>query len=82
VQTFYNVAMGLGLAVAVVFSLLVFATGKGDAMSGGSGTVRTTFKGKSNFDDIMAKYTLGLGIGFMVLMLIIDVIGNNLPKLK
>ena len=72
--------MGVGLAVAVVFALLVFATGKGDAMGGGGGAVRTTFKGKSSFDDIMAKYTLYLGIGFMVLMLLIDILGNNLPK--
>lgn len=79
-QTFYNVAMGLGIAVAVVFALLVFATGKGDAMSGGSGSVRTTFKGKTSFDDIMAKWTLWLGVFFMVLMLAIDLIGNHLAK--
>ncbi len=71
--------MGLGIAVAIVFALLVFATGKGDAMSGGSGSVRTTFKGKSSFDDQMSKITLYLGVGFMVLMLAIDVIGNHLP---
>ena len=80
-QTLYNVAMGLGLAVAVVFSFLVFATGKGDAMSGGGGAVRTTFKGKASFDDTMSKMTLYMGIGFLALMLIIDVIGNNLSKL-
>ena len=79
-QTFYNVALGVGLTVAVVFALLVFATGKGDAMGGGGGSVRTTFKGKSSFDDKMAQITLYLGIAFMALMLIIDVIGNNLTK--
>lgn len=71
--------MGIGLLVAVVFSLLVFFTGKGDAMSGG-GAVRTTFKGKASFDDIMSKWTLYLGIGFMVLMLIIDVMGNQIAR--
>ncbi|MFI5385983.1 MAG: hypothetical protein ACHQ50_07665 [Fimbriimonadales bacterium] len=79
-QTVYNISMGLGIAVAIIFALLVFATGKGDAMSGGSGTVRTTFKGKTSFDDQMSKLTLYLGIGFLILMLVIDVIGNHLPK--
>ena len=79
-QTFYYVALWLGIIVAIVYALLVFATGKGDAMSGGGGAVRTTFKGKANFDDIMSRVTLWLGIGFMALMIVVDVIGNNLPK--
>lgn len=66
----------LGVIVAVLFTALVFLTGKGDAMSGG-GSVRTTFKGKAGFDDIMSKMTLYLGIGFMALMLIIDVLGHR-----
>jgi preprotein translocase subunit SecG len=72
--------MWIGLLVGVVFSLLVFFTGKGDAMSGG-GAVRTTFKGKASFDDVMSKWTLYLGIGFMALMLIVDVMGNQLAKI-
>ena len=79
-QTLYNVFLWLGIFVAVVFALLVFATGKGDAMSGGGGSVRTTFKGKASFDDVMSRWTLYLGIGFMALMLVIDVMGNRLPK--
>lgn len=71
--------MILGIIVAVLFSALVFLTGKGDAMSGGSG-VRTTFKGKANFDDFVSKLTLYLGIGFMAVMLTIDVLGNSLLK--
>lgn len=81
-QTAYNVALWLGIIVAVIFALLVFATGKGDAMSGGSSAVRTTFKGKANFDDIMSRWTLYLGIGFMALMLLIDLIGNNIGQGK
>jgi preprotein translocase subunit SecG len=69
----------IGIMVAVVFSALVLITGKGDAMSGG-GSVRTTFKGKASFDDFMSRWTLILGITFMALMLIIDVIGNHLLK--
>lgn len=79
-QTFYNVSLGLGLAVAIVFSLVVYATGKGDAMSGGGGSVRTSFKGKSSFDDKMSQITLYLGVGFMVLMIVVDIIGNNVHK--
>jgi len=76
VQTIYNISIGIGILVAFLFSALVLITGKGDAMSGGSG-VRTTFKGKAGFDDFMSKLTLGLGIGFMALMLIIDVLSHH-----
>lgn len=82
-QTLYVILIGLGVFIALVFSALVFITGKGDAMSGG-GSVRTTFKGKASFDDFMSRLTLYLGIGFMGLMLVIDVIGhhavNSAPK--
>lgn len=78
-HTLYTIFIGLGMFVAVVFSALVFLTGKGDAMSGG-GSVRTTFKGKAGFDDFMSRLTLYLGIGFMALMLIIDVIGHHAVK--
>ncbi len=77
-MTLYNIAVGVGLLVAIVFSVLVIITGKGDAMSGG-GSVRTTFKGKAGFDDIMSRWTLILGIGFLVLMVVIDAIGNRVP---
>ena len=79
----YVVFIILGVIVALVFSALVFLTGKGDAMGGGS-SVRTTFKGKAGFDDFMSRLTLYMGVGFMALMLIIDVIGHRaistLPK--
>ena len=81
-QTAYNIAIWVGIALAIVFSLLVFATGKGDAMGGGGGAVRTSFKGKASFDDIVSKWTLYLGIAFMALMLVIDVMSNNLDKIK
>jgi preprotein translocase subunit SecG len=73
----YDVLIGAGLVVGLLFSALVLLTGKGDAMSGG-GAVRTTFKGKASFDDIMSRWTLSLGISFMALMIIIDVIGTHL----
>jgi preprotein translocase subunit SecG len=79
VQLLYNILLGVGILVALVFALLVFVTGKGDAMGGGSG-VRTTFKGKANFDDFVSRLTLYLGVGFMAVMLIVDVLGNNLAK--
>lgn len=68
----YNILMIAGLVVAVLFSLLVLLTGKGDAMSGG-GSVRTTFKGKASFDDYISRWTLILGISFMALMVLVDV---------
>jgi len=72
----YRILLVLGLLVAVVFSVLVFATGKGDAMSGGS-AVRTTFKGKASFDDLISKITLYLGVSFMVIMLALDYVANQ-----
>jgi len=79
VQLFYNVLLVIALLIAVLFSALVFFTGKGDAMSGGSG-VRTTFKGKASFEDQMSRYTLYLGIGFMVLMVALDTISAFLVR--
>lgn len=75
----YSVLLGIAVFVAVVFALLVFVTGKGDAMSGGS-SVRTTFKGKANFEDYVSKMTLFLGIAFMVLMVALDVISNQMNR--
>ena len=75
-KTLYFVCLGLAIVISVVFALLVLITGKGDAMSGGGG-VRTTFKGRATFDDIMSKMTLYLGISWMALMLLIDVIGTR-----
>lgn len=46
-------------------------------MSGG-GSIRTTYKGKANFDDIMSKWTLYMGVGFLGLMLVIDTVSNHL----
>lgn len=75
----YNIGIGLALLVALMFSLLVLVTGKGDAMSGGSG-VRTTFRGKAGFDDFISRLILGLGAGFMVLMIALDFMARYLKK--
>ena len=64
------------MLVAIVFALLVLVTGKGDAMSGG-GSVRTSFKGKASFDDIISKWTLYMGVSFMGLVLLYTVISNR-----
>ncbi|MEI7985882.1 MAG: preprotein translocase subunit SecG [Armatimonadota bacterium] len=71
-----NIILFFALAAAVVFSLLVLLTGKGDAMSGG-GSVRTNYKGKATFDDIMSKAALYLGVSFMALVLIYSVISKR-----
>ena len=66
---------------AVVFSVLVLVTGKGDAMSGG-GSVRTTYKGKATFDDIMSKGTLYTGIAFMAFVLLYQVVNRPATATK
>jgi protein translocase SecG subunit len=79
VQFTYNLLLGLAILIAVVFSLLVFVTGKGDAMSGGT-SVRTTFKGKAGFDDFVSRLTLALGVGFMALMLVLDIVSHQMIR--
>jgi protein translocase SecG subunit len=81
VQFTYNLLLGLAILIAVVFSLLVFVTGKGDAMSGGT-SVRTTFKGKAGFDDFVSRLTLALGVGFMALMLVLDIVSHQMIRLS
>lgn len=80
-QTAYYVLLFLALIVALVFSVLVLVTGKGDAMSGG-GSIRTTFKGKASFDDYMSRLTLILGASFFALMLLIDGVSNRIDLAK
>ncbi len=75
-ELFAKLVLGLALLVAIVFALLVLVTGKGDAMSGG-GSVRTSFKGKASFDDIISKWTLYMGVSFMGLVLLYTVISNR-----
>jgi protein translocase SecG subunit len=72
----YNLFLGIAVIVALLFAALVFITGKGDAMSGGGG-IRTTYKGKASFDDLMSRMTLICGISFLVLMIVIDAISNK-----
>lgn len=75
-QIIYNALLWFGMALAVVFTLLVLLTGKGDAMSGGQG-VRTTFKGRATFEDLMSRVLLGLGVGFMAITFIINLISYH-----
>lgn len=73
----YNIILILGVIVAIVFSGLVFLTGKGDAMSGGSSSVRTSFKGKASFDDQISKVTFMCGGIFMLIMLVLDILATK-----
>ncbi|MBS1720570.1 MAG: preprotein translocase subunit SecG [Armatimonadetes bacterium] len=74
----YNVVLVIAIILAAMFTLLVIVTGKGDAMSGGSG-VRTTFKGKQSFDDLMSRVTLILGSALIISVVILDAIANRMP---
>ncbi len=77
-QTIYNVLLGITGLVAVLFILLVFITGKGDAMSSGGGGVRTTFKGKASFEDQISRWIMGLGLSFVGLTILLDVLAQRL----
>jgi protein translocase SecG subunit len=73
---FYTLLV-ISVIVALCFVALVILTGKGDAMSGGGG-VRTTFKGRATIEDMISRVTLGLGIGFMVIMIILDILSHKI----
>lgn len=73
----YYILLSLAFLVAAVFVALIYFTGKGDAMSSGGSGIRTTFKGKANFDDQVSKLTLILGISFIGLMLMLDYLSNQ-----
>lgn len=77
----YNVLLIIALIVAVIFSLLIFFTSKGDAMSGGS-SVRTSFRGRDTYDDKISRFTFMLGAGFIVLMLVLDVMSKQVETLN
>jgi protein translocase SecG subunit len=67
------------IVVCVIFIVITTVFGsKSDAMSGGSSQIRTTYRGKPGFDDFMSRATLYLGIVFMALCLIINVIQQRL----
>lgn len=76
-EQFYRIVLVVAIIVAAFFCLLVFATGKGDAMGGGTSGIRTTFRGRATFDDQISKVTLICGMAFMALMLVLDVIATR-----
>ncbi|MBX3095397.1 MAG: preprotein translocase subunit SecG [Fimbriimonadaceae bacterium] len=77
-MTTYNVMAGITGIVAFALIALVFLTGKGDAMGGGGGGVRTTFKGKASFEDQVSRLTLSLAGAFVVLTIILDFISQRI----
>ncbi|MCB0824615.1 MAG: hypothetical protein KDC26_00350 [Armatimonadetes bacterium] len=76
-DSLFNVLLILGGLVAVVLIGIVMVTGKGDAMSGGGGSVRTTFKGKASFDDKISQFILILGLSLMAILLVANIILNQ-----
>ncbi|HXH62140.1 MAG TPA: hypothetical protein VNI20_12375 [Fimbriimonadaceae bacterium] len=73
----YKIITGLSFFLAFFFVLLVVITSKGDAMSGGSTGVRTSFKGKASFEDKLFVLTASLGAVFLVLMIVLDVLAGR-----
>lgn len=76
-RTVYYILLGLGILISIVFVAIIYFTGKGDAMSSGGSGIRTTFKGKANFEDQISRLTLILGISFIGLMLVLDWLSNQ-----
>jgi preprotein translocase subunit SecG len=76
----YNFVLIVAVIVAVFFTVLILLTAKGDAMSGGGGAIRTTYKGKASIDDQISKMTMYMGVGFMALMILLDIINSRVSK--
>lgn len=77
-QVVYNISLVLAILIALFFVALIVFTGKGDAMGGGGGSVRTSFHGKASFEDYLSRMTFGLGAGFIVLMIILNFVGSRI----
>ncbi len=74
-QVVYTILLWLDVVIAVVFTVLVtFQGAKAGGLTGASAAVRTTYKGKPGFDDFISRITLGTGIAFMVVTLVMQVI--------
>ena len=71
--TAYYILLWFAIFLSIVFVALIYFTGKGDAMSG-SGSIRTTFKGKASIEDKIARLTYILAAVFMALMLGLDLL--------
>lgn len=77
-QVAYNILLVVAFLLAIVLTFVIFVTGKGDAMSGGGGGVRTSFKGKASIEDKIARATMIMGLGFMALMIVLDLVVGRL----
>ncbi|MBL8048790.1 MAG: preprotein translocase subunit SecG [Chthonomonas sp.] len=75
----YNAVLGLALVLSVAFIALIYFTGKGDAMSG-SGSIRTTFKGKASVEDQISRLTYIMAFVFVSLMVVLDVLATKAFK--
>jgi protein translocase SecG subunit len=73
----YNILLWVAVVLAVVFVAVIYVTGKGDAMSSGGGSIRTSFKGKASIEDQIAKVTYIMAAVFMALMIALDIVGNK-----
>lgn len=73
----FRILLGVAVVVAIALIGIIFVTGKGDSMSGGSG-VRTTFRGKATYEELIARNILFGGLGFMALLVICDVLLHSI----
>ncbi|MCL6624673.1 MAG: preprotein translocase subunit SecG [Fimbriimonadales bacterium] len=76
--TLINLLIGTLVAISVIYILLTVIFGsKSDAFSGASSQVRTTFRGKPGFDDMISKVTLYLGAAFLLICIVIQVLASR-----
>lgn len=78
-QFVYTFLLWVDVVIAVIFTVLVtFQGAKAGGLTGASAAVRTTYKGKPGFDDFISRITLGTGIAFMVVTLVMQVIAARI----
>ncbi len=74
----YNILTGLAILIAAVFVFLVMVTGKADAMSGGGGGVRTSFKGKASLEDRVNQLLMILAGSWVGIVVALNIIAHQM----
>lgn len=76
--TLINILIGVLVAISALYILITVIFGsKSDAFSGASSQIRTTFRGKPGFDDMISKVTLYLGAAFLLICITIAVLASR-----
>jgi protein translocase SecG subunit len=78
VHFIYSALFVVDIIIALAFTVLVIFQGaKAGGLTGASASVRTAYKGKPGFDDFLSRITLYLGVAFMAVTLVVQLIAHH-----